>query len=85
MYWKLQDLCTGFSRLSVLAITAFILTALLYLGQATPFGGPTPTMSITHILLVSFKPSASQDTVDAVSYPIETSFGLLTYSKNGNY
>jgi hypothetical protein len=73
MHWKLQDLWTGFGRLSVLATTAFVLTAVLYVSQASPIGVSAPTMTITHILLVSFKPSASQDTIDAVSNPTQQS------------
>ncbi|OAQ60211.1 stress responsive A/B barrel domain-containing protein [Pochonia chlamydosporia 170] len=66
MYCKVGDLWTGFGRTAILVTTTFILTTALYFSQALPFDVSTHEMTVTHILLVSFKPSVSQDTVDSI-------------------
>jgi hypothetical protein len=68
MHWKLHDLWTGFSRISILAAISFVLATGLFVTSGHPFKTTTPNMSVVHILLVSFKPSAPKDTVDSVGH-----------------
>jgi hypothetical protein len=70
MFRKARDLGTGFGCTVILVATFFFLTAGLYISQGPSFGASAHKMTVTHILLVSFKPSASQETIDAVSSPI---------------
>ncbi|KAH6842644.1 hypothetical protein B0I37DRAFT_417813 [Chaetomium sp. MPI-CAGE-AT-0009] len=69
MAWKLSDYFTGRDLVAVLLLAAINMATEAYFGQDSPFDllfGVSPKTSITHILLVSFKPSASQDTIDAI-------------------
>jgi hypothetical protein len=71
MYPKARDLVGGFGCISLLLTAFIVFTSGLYISQvwpSLPTGASrlTNDMSVTHILLVSFKPSASQETINEV-------------------
>jgi hypothetical protein len=71
MTWKLQDLFIGILCVSMIAYTNYAVKVILFDSPVWPFDDvATPVKTITHILLVSFRLSISQDTVDAVSSPV---------------